>query len=216
MVKAAFVFLILTSQLSEVDAADRQTNSRATYEAIATTAATLQAVRAIINWGWGTSDLLDWIRTDAGDNPNQDHNKNTESARTDFTTIPDIFTSKQEFESEVDTIVRVIGGNEPHTALLVETLRESPNTLLVFKNRDRNRSRFHYSASFWEIFCHGKEISAKMGSSLNPQMKLSRQWNNRHAHMIMESHTNIRTATARILYQGLRVFTVVVTTQWMH
>ena len=94
--------------------------------------------------------LLDWIRTDAGDNPNQDHNENTESARTDFTTIPDIFTSKQEFESEVDTIVRVIGGNEPHTALLVETLRESPNTLLVFENRDRNRGRFHYSASFWE------------------------------------------------------------------
>ena len=58
MVKAAFVFLILTSQLSEVDAADRQTNSRATYEAIATTAATLQAVRAIINRGWGTSDFV--------------------------------------------------------------------------------------------------------------------------------------------------------------
>jgi len=58
MVKAVFVFLILTSQLSEVDAADRQTNSRATYEAIATTAATLQAVRAIINRGWGTSDFV--------------------------------------------------------------------------------------------------------------------------------------------------------------
>ena len=166
MVKTAFVFLILASQLGEVEAIYRQANSRATYEAIAAAAATLQAARAFIKRSTGPSDLMDRIRTDEGDNPNQDHNESTESARTDFATLPDIFT--QEFEDEVDTVVRVIGGNEPCVAFVIGTLRESPNTLLVTEKRARNRSRFHCSVCFWENVLPQERDISKNGVESTP------------------------------------------------